>query len=169
MNMTDRHVHMTIITERFPTMVLVAPLDKNGAALSTKGRRASDLVRARIVEGISADTGLSDPDFGVLTRVGEFGGGAMRQNQLAESMGFQRSRLSDHLTRMEEWGLVRRRQAGDGVEVVVTDAGRDLVAKARRAHAAAVRRHLLEPLTANEQRSLGSMLEKLIRRDESNP
>jgi len=139
----------------------MALLSKNEASLWRSWKRASELVRARIVEEISAETGLSDPDFGVLTRVVEDGGGAMRQNQLAESMGYHRSRLSHHLTRMEERGLVTRRQSGDGVEVVVTDEGRELVALARPIHAAAVRRYLLEPLATEEQRALGVVLDKL--------
>jgi DNA-binding MarR family transcriptional regulator len=137
-------------------------LSKNEASLWGSWKRASELLRARIVEEISAETGLSDPDFGVLTRVVEDGGGAMRQNHLAESMGYHRSRLSHHVTRMEERGLVTRRQSGDGVEVVVTDEGRELVALARPIHAAAVRRYLLDPLTTDEQRALGVVLDKLI-------
>ena len=140
----------------------MALLSKKEASLWGRWKRASELVRARIVEEISAKTGLSDPDFGVLTRVVEDGGGAMRQNQLAESMGYHRSRLSHHLTRMEERGLITRRQSGDGVEVVVTDEGRELVALARPIHAAAVRRYLLKPLAADEQRALGVVLDKLI-------
>ena len=140
----------------------MALLSKNEASLWGSWKRASELLRARIVEEISAETGLSDPDFGVLTRVVEDGGGAMRQNQLAESMGYHRSRLSHHVTRMEERGLVTRRQSGDGVEVVVTDEGRELVALARPIHAAAVRRYLLDPLTTDEQRALGVVLDKLI-------
>jgi len=140
----------------------VALLSKNEASLWGSWKRASELLRARIVEEISAETGLSDPDFGVLTRVVEDGGGAMRQNHLAESMGYHRSRLSHHVSRMEERGLVTRRQSGDGVEVVVTDEGRELVALARPIHAAAVRRYLLDPLTTDEQRALGVVLDKLI-------
>jgi DNA-binding MarR family transcriptional regulator len=140
----------------------VGPLTEEETALWTQWKRASELVRARIVEEITAETGLSDPDFGVLTRVVEDGGGTMRQNQLATSMGYHRSRLSHHLTRMEERGLVTRRQSGDGVEVVVTDVGRQLAAKARPVHAAAVRRNLLNPLSRSERNTLGAVLEKLI-------
>lgn len=131
-------------------------------ALWNKWKRASEAVRARIVEEITADTGLSDPDFGVLTRVVEEGDGVLRQNQLAQSMGYHRSRLSHHLARMEERGLVTRHQSGGGVEVAVTDRGRELVAQARPVHATAVRQHLLGPLSADEQRALETMLEKLL-------
>ena len=110
-------------------------------------KRATETVRTRVAADIAAETGLSDPDFGVLTRVAEIGGGRMRQNQLAESMGFHRSRLSHHLARMRERGLIAIEPAGgNGVDVIVTDQGAALVAKARPVHAAAVRRHLLQPL-----------------------
>lgn len=140
----------------------MAPLTRNEIGLWSKWKRASELVRARIVEEVTAETGLSDPDFGVLTRVVEEGDGVLRQNQLAQSMGYHRSRLSHHLARMEERGLITRHQSGGGVEVAVTDRGRELVEQARPVHAAAVRRHLLGPLSADEQRALGAVLEKLL-------
>src|ERR1700733_15961659 len=102
---------------------LMTPLTRNEAALWSKWKRASEAVRARIVEEITADTGLSDPDFGVLTRVVEEGDGVLRQNQLAQSMGYHRSRLSHHLARMEERGLVTREPASGGVDVVATASG----------------------------------------------
>jgi DNA-binding MarR family transcriptional regulator len=161
-------VDVTTGLEKSWYRVQVALLNKTEASLWGSWKQASDLVRARIVEEISAQTGLSDPDFGVLTRVVEDGRGGMRQNQLAESMGYHRSRLSHHLTRMEERGLVARRQSGDGVEVVVTDEGRELVALARPIHAAAVRRYLLGPLGADDQRALAVILEKLIAQSQRN-
>jgi DNA-binding MarR family transcriptional regulator len=82
----------------------------------------------------------------VLTRVVELGGGRLRQNRLAELMGYHRSRLSHHLTRMEERGLVVRESVPGGVEVSATQAGRAAIAEARPVHARAVRRHLVEPL-----------------------
>lgn len=142
-------------------MAAMAALDEVEMALWTEWKRASELVRARIVEEITAATGLSDPDFGVLTRVIEIGGGAMRQNQLAESMGYHRSRLSHHLSRMEERGLVTRRRVGNGVEVCATDSARRLAKEARPIHASAVRRHLLQRMTASERRAFQSILQKL--------
>jgi DNA-binding MarR family transcriptional regulator len=134
------------------------------AALWHAWKLASESVRDRIVAEISAATGLSDPDFGVLTRVVEDGGGRMRQNLLAESMGYHRSRLSHHLTRMEQRGLITRQEAGNGVEVSVTDAGRAAVAQARPVHAVAVRRHLIDPLTSSDRTTLLALLERLAQR-----
>jgi DNA-binding MarR family transcriptional regulator len=107
-------------------------------------RVAADTVRARIIDDVSRATGLSDPDYGVLTRVAEESRGTLRQNELAASMNWHRSRLSHHLTRMEQRGLVVRSPAGAGVEVAITAAGRAAVAEARPVHAAAVRKHLTD-------------------------
>ncbi|WP_290059114.1 MarR family winged helix-turn-helix transcriptional regulator [Amycolatopsis solani] len=136
-------------------------LSKDEMALWHAWKRAAETVRARVAEDIAAETGLSDPDFGVLTRVTEDGRGRLRQNQLADSMGWHRSRLSHHLTRMEQRGLVTRRPVDGGVEVVVTDAGRAEAARARPVHARAVRAHLVEPLGKADRATFFACLEAL--------
>jgi DNA-binding MarR family transcriptional regulator len=124
---------------------------------------AAESVRTQVAADIMAATGLSDPDFGVLTRVVEVGGGRMRQSELAESMGYHRSRLSHHLTRMEDRGLVAREPAaaGGGVDVVATEIGVAAVADARPAHAVAVRRHLLEPLVGCDLGAFRAAVDRL--------
>ena len=124
---------------------------------------ATESVRTLVAADIMAATGLSDPDFGVLTRVVELGQGRMRQNQLAESMGYHRSRLSHHLSRMEERGLVTREpaSAGGGVDVIATASGVAAVEAARPAHAAAVRRHLLEALAGSDLAAFRAALDRL--------
>ncbi|GAA4189767.1 MarR family winged helix-turn-helix transcriptional regulator [Gryllotalpicola kribbensis] len=125
-------------------------------------KRASDTVRARVAEEIGAATGLSDPDFGILTRLEDLGDGTLRQSELAASMGWHRSRLSHQLTRMEERGLVLRdAAAGPGVTVSLTPAGSAAVAAARPVHAEAVRRHLVSRIPSAELARLTEVLERL--------
>ena len=69
-------------------------LDAEEMALWHAFKNVSESVRAKVAADIAASTGLSDPDFGILTRIVELGDGRLRQNQLAESTGFHRSRLS---------------------------------------------------------------------------
>lgn len=126
-------------------------------------KRAAETVRTRIAADIAAQTGLSDPDFAVLTRVVEIGGGRMRQNHLAESMGFHRSRLSHHLSRMRERGLITTKPAGHGVDVIATHVGRTLAEQARPVHAAAVRRYLIDPLGDTDLASLANVLDRIGR------
>lgn len=134
----------------------------NGAdlALWHAWKRATETVRARVAADIAAQTGLSDPDFGVLTRVID-AGGRMRQNQLAQSMGFHRSRLSHHLGRMRERGLITTEPASNGVDVIATGQGRTLAEQARPVHAAAVRRYLTDPLDGLDLDNFRLALERL--------
>jgi DNA-binding MarR family transcriptional regulator len=63
----------------------------------------------RVVKDMSEHTGLSEGDFGVLDRLIHSGNGKLRQQELADSIGWTKSRLSHHLTRMEQRGLVLRK------------------------------------------------------------
>lgn len=135
-------------------------LSSGELALWHAWKRATETVRTRVAADIAAQTGLSDPDFGVLTRVID-AGGRMRQNQLAESMGFHRSRLSHHLGRMRERGLIITEPASNGVDVIATDQGRTLAERALPVHAAAVRRYLIDPLDGPDLENFRSALERL--------
>lgn len=100
-------------------------------------------------------------DFGIVTRLDD-AGGRMRQQELAASMGWHRSRLSHQLTRMTGRGLVARTEAGSGIAVVLTDTGRRAAREARPVHAAAVRRHLIDRIPEGERGELAGMLAALI-------
>lgn len=108
-------------------------------------------VMARVGRDIAEATGLSGPDFGVLSRLAACGKGEMRQQTLAESMGWDKSRLSHQLTRMQRRGLVERREADQRVVLVVlTRHGRKKLEAARPIHAASVRRNLLARLSPEQ-------------------
>lgn len=123
-------------------------------------KRAHELVRAAVIEEVSAATGLSDPDTGILLRL-DVAGGSLRQSKIAAALGWDRTRLSHQLTRMESRGLLARRHASGGVWVDISDAGKGVVTALRPVHAAAVRRHLVEPLTPGQSAMLGEILELL--------
>ena len=108
-------------------------------------------VMERVGRDIAQATGLSGPDFGVLSRLAGHGNGEMRQQTLAESMGWDKSRLSHHLTRMQAKQLIVRREAEKRVVlVVITKQGRSKLDAARPAHAESVRRNLLSRLNAQQ-------------------
>ena len=140
---------------------LGAELGPGEMALWHAWKAAADAVLARVAAEVTAETGLSGPDFAVLTRVAELGEGRLRQNRLAASTGFHRSRLSHHLARMEERALITREPADGGVDVLITEAGRAAGGKARPVHAAAVRRHLLSPLAGLDQGGFQAALDRL--------
>ncbi|WP_255550855.1 MarR family transcriptional regulator [Granulicella sp. dw_53] len=108
-------------------------------------------VMVRVGRDISDATGLSGPDFGVLSRLADLGKGEMRQQRLAEMMGWDKSRLSHQLTRMQERELIERREADKRVVLVVlTKHGQKKLDAARPVHAESVRRNLLSRLNAEQ-------------------
>ena len=108
-------------------------------------------VLGRVGRDIAQATGLSGPEFGVLSRLASIGKGEMRQQALARVMTWDKSRLSHQLTRMQQRGLIERRYAnGKTVLVVLTKPGREKLEAARPIHAESVRRNLLSRLTPEQ-------------------
>jgi len=71
--------------------------------------------------------GLSIPDVEVLAHLSEASAGRLRSFALGQLLQWERSRLSQHLTRMERRGLVTRERCSTdqrGAFVVVTPEGR---------------------------------------------
>ena len=106
-------------------------------------------VLGRVDRDIQA-SGLSGPEFGVLSRLAACKG-EMRQQALASAMGWDKSRLSHQLTRMQRRALIERRPAdSSAVLVVLTDHGREKLDAARPVHAESVRRNLLSRLSQEQ-------------------
>jgi len=108
-------------------------------------------VLERVGRDIAQATGLSGPEFGVLSRLAAFGKGEMRQQELAVVMGWEKSRLSHQLSRMQKRKLIERK-SGDGraTLVVLTKAGRKMLEDALPVRAESVRRNLLSRLTSEQ-------------------
>jgi DNA-binding MarR family transcriptional regulator len=111
----------------------------------------SEDVLERVGRDIARATGLSGPEFSVLSRLAAFGKGEMRQQELATVMGWEKSRLSHQLSRMQRRKLVER-QSGDGraTLVVLTRIGREMLGHALPVRAESVRRNLLSRLTSEQ-------------------
>lgn len=127
-------------------------------------KRLSEVLMSRVGEDIEAATGLSGADFAVLSRVEDLGSGQLPQHQLASSMGWHRSRLSHHLTRMTERQLVERIPATVARTVIVkiTATGRKLIKAARPEHAHSVRSNLLQHLSAQERQSIVDLAARVL-------
>lgn len=124
-------------------------------------KRAHEIVRSRVIADTAEAAGLSEPDLTILVNLDK-AGGALRQSELAASLGWDRTRISHQLTRMGKRGLVARERAG-GVTVTVTlsDAGRQAIAAVGPGLDAAVRRHFTDKLSAREIATLSSLLGRL--------
>ena len=128
---------------------MTRPLDDAETARWTAWKRANDAVLAAVAQEIQHAAGLSAADFAVLSRVIESGQGRLPQLELGEMLDWKRARLSRHLTRMAERGLLRREDGpGRRQFVIATGEGCRALAAARPAHARAVRRALFEHASA---------------------
>ncbi len=108
--------------------------------------------------------GLSEPDYEVLSTLSERPGHASTLHEQAAKMGWSRSRLSRHATRMEERGLLRRAPDpadGRGCFLVLTEGGFDTLKKAAPAHVASVRRHFIDRLTPEDLHALERIARKV--------
>ena len=120
---------------------------------------------------LQADSNLSLPDYDVLNALRYAPGGRMRITALAAQIGWERSRLSHHVRRLENRELIESRQAPAdrrATELTLTDRGWDEITRASGGHIDLVRRlffdglpdELLEPLTVG----LESVYDNIIQR-----
>lgn len=108
--------------------------------------------------------GLSDPDYEVMSTLSERPGHASTLHEQAAKMGWSRSRLSRHATRMEERGLLRREPDpadGRGCLLSLTEHGLGTLKNAAPAHVASVRRHFIDQLTREDLSTLEGIARKL--------
>ena len=120
---------------------------------------------------LQADSNLSLPDYDVLNALRYSAGGRMRITALAARIGWERSRLSHHVRRLQNRGLVESRQAPvdrRATEIMLTDRGWDEITRASGGHIDLVRNlffeglpeELLEPLTLGLESVYENILER---------
>ena len=134
------------------------PLTDLESARWTAWKQAEQAVTDAVARAIAAASDLSITDFAVLTRLVEVGDGSLRQQELADLLGWERSRLSRQISRMTDRSLVTRERSGAARMISATDRGRAAVAAARPAHAAAVRRALLEQVASGARTEFWSTI-----------
>ena len=126
--------------------------------------RMSWLVAAAIERDLRR-AGLSHPDYYVLVQLSETPGRRMRMTDLAAGIQWSKSRLSHHIDRMEQRGLVCREECASdarGAFACLTPAGLHAIRAAAPGHVASVRRHFLDALTPEQVASLGEIADALI-------
>jgi len=129
--------------------------------------RMRTLLHARILRDLAREAGLSGPDYDVLSNVSEAEGRRSRLGDLAARMAWSKSRLSHHITRMEQRGLVTREDCasdGRGAFVVLTDAGWRAIQAAAPGHVASVRRHFIDLLSREQLDALAEISQTVVRR-----
>ena len=124
------------------------------------------LVDGAIARELARESGLSMPDYQVLSALSEARDHRRRLTELALRMQWSPSRLSHHVTRMEQRELVTRVDCTEDLRaayVVLTDVGWEAIRQAAPGHVEAVRNHLIDLLSADEIAALTSIGEKVTR------
>ena len=102
---------------------------------------------------LAADAGLSYPDYLVLVALTDQRRGRLRLFELGDLLGWEKSRLSHHVGRMADRGLVKKEPCESdrrGAYVAVTRRGRKEIEAAAPGHVATVRRLFIDPLTPSQ-------------------
>lgn len=124
----------------------------------------SEAVKRALAADFQASSGMSPGDYGVMLALSEAPDRLLRSSELADVVGWERSRLSHHLRRMEERKLIIRHKVdGDsrGAAVTLTDAGADLFRKSSTSHLRVVRDVFIDAFTPEQLNAMQTAVQAL--------
>jgi DNA-binding MarR family transcriptional regulator len=130
-------------------------------------RRMRTLLDLQLGRDLMRESRLSEADYDVLSGLSETEGHRLRLSELAAQMLWSKSRLSHHITRMRQRGLVRREECSDdgrGSMIVLTEAGWRAIVEAAPGHVESVRRHMIDVLTDDEIEALAALSRRVVER-----
>ena len=114
---------------------------------------------------LAVESGLSDSDYAVLVQLTDRPDGRLRIYELADDLGWEKSRVSHQVARMAARDLVRKEQCDSdrrGAYVVVSDHGRAEIEAAAPGHVAVVRRLFIDRLTPRQLAAIGDAAEAVL-------
>lgn len=127
----------------------------------------TEALRSRLDARLQEESGISSQDYAVLLALREATGRNLRSSELASVVGWERSRLSHHVGRMERRGLVERQGPADGGWgscVHLTDAGASIFRRASVTHLQAVDELFVSALTPQQIDAAGQIAQALSAR-----
>jgi DNA-binding MarR family transcriptional regulator len=122
---------------------------------------------AELNRQLTRGAGLSGADYELLVPLSEAPERRMRPRDLGRRVDWDRSRLSHHIRRMQQRGLVVREECctdGRGAFIVLTDRGRQAIESAAPDHVRTVRRFFFDVLQPGEVETLISIYERVLDR-----
>src|SRR5947208_16120767 len=120
---------------------------------------------AVLEQQLARESGLSGADYRVLHPLSEAPGGLLRARDLGSDIGWDRSRLSHHLSRIVKLGRVTREECAEdarGLMVRLTKVGRRAIEDAAPGHVAAVRRYFFDQLSNDEIETMAAGLDRVL-------
>jgi DNA-binding MarR family transcriptional regulator len=128
-------------------------------------RRLRTLLDLQIARDLDRDSGLSEPDYDILSTLTEGPEPRWRASELATRLSWSSSRLAHQVGRMERRGLVGREGCEDdkrGATVKLTEEGWAVLREAAPKHVESVRRHLIDLLSPEELQTLEAISKKVV-------
>lgn len=122
-------------------------------------------LEGELARQLAIDSGLSYPDYVVLVALTDRPDGRMRLFELARGLGWEKSRVSHHIARMSERGLVEKRKCDSdhrGAFVGVTERGRQEIMRAAPGHVREVRRLFVDRLSADQLEAVADAAETVL-------
>ncbi len=119
----------------------------------------------RLAADLAATSDLSYPDYLVLVALGDRPEWRARLFELAEVLGWEKSRVSHQVARMSGRGLVEKERCDDdrrGAFVVATAQGRRAIEAAAPHHVAAVRRLFIDQVGPDELDAVAAVAERVL-------
>jgi DNA-binding MarR family transcriptional regulator len=119
----------------------------------------------RLARQLTTDSPLSYPDYVVLVALTDDPDGRLRPFELGEVLGWEKSRLSHHIARMADRGLVKKEKCDSdrrGAFVVVTAEGRREIEAAAPGHVDAVRRLFIDRLSPDQLDAITAAAEAVL-------
>jgi DNA-binding MarR family transcriptional regulator len=124
----------------------------------------AEALRSELASRLQSESALSPGDYAVLLALSEAPGQRLRSSDLATSIGWERSRLSHHLGRMERRGLIHREECATdnrGAEIVLDTPGAEAFRRASVPHLRAVRELFVDALTSTQLIAAGEVARAL--------
>jgi DNA-binding MarR family transcriptional regulator len=150
-------------------MQSTAPKPLSTAEFATWGgflRTHARLVR-ELDEELRREHNLPLSSYDVLAQIENAGEWGLRMSGLADAVMLSRSGLTRLVDRLEDDGLLERRECPDdarGLYAAITELGRERLSRARATHLEGVRRLFLERLDEDERRRLAATWARLAER-----
>ena len=122
-------------------------------------------LEGELTHQLAADASLSYSDYLVLVALTGRPDGRMRLFELARGLGWEKSRVSHHIARMADRGLVEKQKCDldrRGAYVVVTTLGRKEIEAAAPGHVETVRRLFVDRLTPEQLDAVGAVAEIVL-------
>jgi DNA-binding MarR family transcriptional regulator len=124
----------------------------------------AEAIRLLIAGRLLSETGLSSGDYVVLLALNEAADRNLRSSELADQIGWERSRLSHHLGRMEKRGLIQRTACADdnrGAEIALTDDGARVFRAGSVPHLKAVREIFIDAFDSSQLAQIDALTTSL--------